>query len=54
VSVLQRPVLVALFLMTAYCIFVAVVQAARARKADHALMGAAIFAGLATAATIWT
>lgn len=51
---LQRPVLVALFLMTAYCIFVAMVQAARSRKADHALIGAAISAGLTTAATIWT
>ena len=51
---LQRPVLVALLLMTAYCIFVAVVQAVRARKADHALLGAAIFAGLTTAATIWS
>lgn len=50
---LQSPVLVALFLISGYSTFVAVVRAAQARKTEHALVGAAVLAGLTTAATIW-
>ncbi len=49
----QSPVAVALFLLTAYYSVVAVVQAARSRKAGHVFVGAAVFAGLTTATAVW-
>jgi hypothetical protein len=51
--VLQTPVLTALVLSSAYYGIVAVVQGVRSRRAHYALVGAALFWGLATAATAW-
>jgi hypothetical protein len=52
-AVSHSPVAVALLLLTAYYALVAAVQRARAGKAGHALVGAAIFAGLTTATAMW-
>lgn len=49
----QNPLTVALVLLSLYCAVVAVVQGARSRRTTYALMGAAIFAGLTTVATVW-
>jgi hypothetical protein len=50
---LQSPVVLALILLTAYYAIVAAVQRARARKSEHAEVGAVLFAGLSAAATAW-
>jgi hypothetical protein len=50
---LQSPVVLALILLTAYYALVAAVQRARARKSEHAVVGAVVFAGLSAAATAW-
>lgn len=52
-AVSNSPVAVALLLLTAYYALVALVQSARAKRADHVLVGAAIFAGLTTATAMW-
>jgi hypothetical protein len=49
----HSPVAVALLLVTAYYSVVAVIQAARSRKAGHVLLGAAVFASLTTATSMW-
>ena len=50
---LQSPVALALILLTAYYTIVAAVQRARAKRSEHAVVGAAVFAGLSAAATAW-
>ena len=52
-AVSHSPVAVALLLLTAYYALVALVQSARAKRADHVLVGAAILAGLTTATAMW-
>jgi hypothetical protein len=50
---LQSPIALALFLLTAYYGFVALVQQVRSKRSQHALMGAAVFAGMTAAVTAW-
>jgi len=50
---LQSPLALALVLLTVYYTLVAAVQRARARKSEHALVGAAIFASLSAATALW-
>lgn len=50
---LQSPIALALLLLTAYYGFVALVQLVRSQRSKHALMGAAVFAGLTAAVTSW-
>ena len=52
-AVSHSPVAVALLLLAAYHALVALVQRARAKRADHLLVGAVIFAGLTTATAMW-
>ncbi|HSE10086.1 MAG TPA: hypothetical protein VLB29_15610 [Nocardioidaceae bacterium] len=50
---LQSPLALALFVLTAYYGFVAAVQHIRSKRSQHALMGAAVFAGLTAAVAVW-
>lgn len=52
-ALLQSPLALALVLLTVYYALVATVQRVRAKKSEHALVGAAIFAGLSAAAALW-
>jgi len=50
---LNSPLVVALFLLTGYYALVALVHGARSVKRNPAFMGAALFAALSTAVTVW-
>ena len=52
-AVSHSPVAVALLLITGYYAVVAALQVVRSRRADHVMLGAAVFAGLTTATAIW-
>jgi len=52
-GVLDSPLVVALFLLTGYYALVALVHGARSVKRNPAVMGAALFAALSTAVTVW-
>ena len=52
-ALLQSPLALALVLLTAYYALVATVQRARAKRSEHALVGAAIFAGLSAVTALW-
>jgi hypothetical protein len=50
---LQSPLALALVLLTVYNALVATVQRVRARRSEQALVGAALFACLSAATTLW-
>ncbi len=52
-ALLQSPLVLALVLLTVYYALVAAVQRVRARKSEHALVGAVIFASLSAATAVW-